>query len=73
LARGHFSWQEGYGAFSYSKSQLPAVIRYIQNQQEHHRTRTFMDEYRELLKRFDIAFDERHIFTPVEYTMEDIN
>ena len=41
LARGKFSWQEGYGAFSYSKSQLPRVIKYIQNQQEHHKTKSF--------------------------------
>lgn len=63
---GRFSWQEGFGAFSYSHSQLGAVIRYIQNQQEHHRHRTFSEEYVALLKRFNVPHDQRYIFGPVE-------
>lgn len=57
-----FAWQEGYGAFSYSKSHVPDVIRYIQNQEEHHRKQSFLEEYRSFLKAFDIDFDERYIF-----------
>jgi len=66
LARGKFSWQEGYGAFSYSKSQKPRVIKYIQNQEEHHKTRTFRDEYLALLEAQGIDFDERYIFKPID-------
>ena len=61
LLSGKFSWQEGYGAFSYGKSQIDNVIRYIQNQKTHHAKRTFMDEYMELLKIFGIEFDERYV------------
>jgi putative transposase len=63
---GRFSWQEGFGAFSYSHSQLSAVIRYIQNQQEHHRHKSFREEYIELLKRFNVAHDEKYVFQFVE-------
>jgi REP element-mobilizing transposase RayT len=62
---GRFSWQEGFGAFSYAHSQLDAVIRYIQNQQEHHRRTTFQEEYLEILKRFNVPHDERYTFRPV--------
>jgi len=63
--RGRFSWQEGFGAFSYSHSQLSAVIRYIQNQQRHHRSKSFHDEYVHLLDRFDVPYDELYIFKPI--------
>jgi len=66
LAKGKFSWQEGYGAFSYSKSQLPRVIKYIQNQQEHHKTKTFREEYLTLLEAHGVDYDERYIFKPIE-------
>jgi putative transposase len=59
--RGFF-WQRGYGAFSVSPSQLKAVLKYIEGQQEHHRTRTFQEEYRELLRRHGIDFDERFVW-----------
>jgi len=61
-----FAWQEGYGAFSYSKSQVPDVIRYIVNQETHHQKITFLDEYRKLLTMFDIEWDERYIFKKLE-------
>jgi putative transposase len=64
--QGRFNWQEGYGAFSYSRSQLDTVIRYIQNQQKHHATRTFRDEYVALLKRFGVDYDDRYIFKFVD-------
>lgn len=57
-----FAWQEGYGAFSYSKSHVPNVIRYIQNQEEHHKHQNFLDEYRYFLKVFEIEYDEQYIF-----------
>lgn len=66
LVKGKFSWQEGYGAFSYSKSQLPQVIKYIEQQEKHHKKRTFTEEYREFLKRFEIGFNENYIFHEVE-------
>jgi REP element-mobilizing transposase RayT len=62
LARGYFSWQEGFGAFSYSHSQLGDVIRYIQNQERHHKKSSFKDEYLSYLKRYEIDFDEKYIF-----------
>lgn len=65
LTKGRFSWQAGYGAFSYAKSEVPRVIRYIQNQEEHHREKSFTEEYLELLKTFEIDYDERYIFKPV--------
>jgi putative transposase len=55
--RGKFSWQEGYGAFSYGHSQLDTIIRYIQKQEQHHRRRSFKAEYLTLLRKFDIAFE----------------
>ncbi|HOY30888.1 MAG TPA: IS200/IS605 family transposase [Bacteroidales bacterium] len=64
---GRFSWQEGYGAFSYSKSQLPQIIQYIESQEEHHKKKTFLAEYKEFLDAFEVEYDERYIFNPVEY------
>jgi putative transposase len=64
--KGRFSWQEGFGAFSYSHSQLTGVIRYIQNEVEHHRQRGFQEEYVELLERFQVHYEERYLFEPVE-------
>jgi len=59
---GRFGWQEGFGAFSYSRSQLNTVIRYIQEQQKHHAKRSFREEYVELLQRFDVEYHERFLF-----------
>ena len=61
-----FAWQEGYGAFSYSKSQVDQVIRYIQNQEIHHRKESFLDEYRKFLTAFEIEWDEQYIFKELE-------
>ena len=58
----HFNWQEGFGAFSYSRSQLSQVIAYIQNQEQHHKKKTFREEYIEMLKAFGIEYDEKYIF-----------
>jgi REP element-mobilizing transposase RayT len=59
---GRFSWQEGFGAFSYSRSQLDTVIRYIQNQQRHHARQSFREEYVNLLEKFGVDYDARYIF-----------
>ena len=64
--RGRFSWQEGYGAFSYGHSQLDTIIRYIQNQEHHHRRRSFKDEYLAWLKKFEIPFEEKYVFQFIE-------
>ncbi|MBL7740406.1 MAG: IS200/IS605 family transposase [Chitinophagaceae bacterium] len=61
-----FAWQEGFGAFSYSKSHVDNVIRYIQNQEAHHKKETFLDEYRRLLKAFGIDYEEQYIFKEPE-------
>lgn len=60
--RGKFHWQDGYGAFSYSKSQLDDIYQYISNQDVHHKKRTFREEYLELLKRFEIKYDVKYLF-----------
>lgn len=66
LVHGRFSWQDGYGAFSYGHSQLDTVIHYIQNQEKHHKRRTFKHEYLALLRKFDIAFDEKYVFNFID-------
>jgi REP element-mobilizing transposase RayT len=66
FVNGKFSWQAGFGAFSYSKSEVPKVINYIKNQELHHKSKTFQEEYLQLLKKFKIEFDERYIFKPIE-------
>ena len=63
---GHFSWQEGFGAFSYSHSQLTGVINYIRDQVEHHARKTFRQEYLAFLKKYEVPHDERFIFKPLD-------
>ena len=63
-----FSWQEGFGGFSYSKSHVDQVIDYIKNQEIHHRKKSFIEEYLEFLEKFQVPYDERYIFKPVEYS-----
>jgi putative transposase len=70
FVKGRFSWQEGYGAFSYSKSNVDSVIDYIKNQEIHHRKRTFIEEYRDFLEKFEVDFDERYIFKSIEWVAE---
>lgn len=62
LRREKFGWQEGYGAFSVSASQVPKTIAYINNQKEHHRRRTFEEEFLDLLKKHGIEYDSRYVF-----------
>jgi putative transposase len=66
LCPARFEWQTGYGAFSYSKSHVDQVISYIENQKEHHKKETFLDEYQSFLKKFEIEFEERYIFKEPE-------
>lgn len=64
--RTRFAWQEGFGAFSYGKSQISNVANYIQRQEEHHLKHTFKDEYAEFLKIFDIEYDDKYVFQDLE-------
>ena len=64
--QGKFSWQEWYGAFSYSKSEVPAITQYIINQTDRHKRKTFSEEYYDMLKEFEVDFDNRYIFKPVQ-------
>lgn len=66
LTHMKFAWQEGYGAFSYSHSHLERVIRYIKNQEKHHKKIAFIEEYREFLKAFEVDYDERYILKDPE-------
>ena len=59
---GYFAWQEGYGAFSVSVSQLADTIAYIENQEEHHRIKTFQEEYLAFLNRHEIAYNEKYLW-----------
>ena len=60
-----FSWQEGFGAFSYGKSQVPAIAKYIEDQQKHHKKKTFHEEYIEFLKLYEIEYDERYVLKEI--------
>jgi REP element-mobilizing transposase RayT len=64
--RGRFNWQEGFGAFSHCRSELDTVIRYVRNQEQHHRKRKFREEYVEMLNEFGVDFEERYLFLPVD-------
>ncbi|HEY4325620.1 MAG TPA: IS200/IS605 family transposase [Mucilaginibacter sp.] len=61
-----FRWQEGYGAFSYSRSHVKKAVNYVLNQEEHHRKKTFLEEYKEFLDQFEVNYDERYIFKELE-------
>lgn len=61
-----FRWQEGYGAFSYSHSHIDRVVQYIYNQEKHHAKQTFLQEYKKLLEKFEVPYDEKYIFKPLE-------
>ncbi len=62
FVRGKFYWQEGFGAFSYSRSQIDSVAKYVLSQEEHHANRSFKGEYIDLLDRFDVDYDQRYLF-----------
>ena len=64
--KGKFNWQEGYGAFSHSHSQIDTVVKYIRNQKEHHGAKSFKDEYLEMLKNNDVKYDDKYLFEWIE-------
>jgi REP element-mobilizing transposase RayT len=66
FVKGKFSWQEGFGAFTYSHSQIGAVYEYIKNQKEHHKKKTFKEEYLEFLDKFEVEFNKKYLFYWIE-------
>ncbi len=66
FVKGKFAWQEGYGAFSYSQSHINNVYNYILNQEEHHKTKTFREEYIDLLNKFEVEYNEKYLFDWME-------
>ena len=66
LTPGKFYWQEGFGAFSYSHSQIDTVIKYVLNQKEHHKKKTFKEEYMDFLKKYEIKYNEKYLFEWLE-------
>jgi len=64
--RGKFAWQTGYGGFSYSRSHLDRVVKYILNQQKHHKEKTFREEYIEFLEKYKVLYDSRYLFDWIE-------
>ena len=62
LTKERFEWQEGYGVFSYRQRDVDMIYKYVQNQEDHHRIKTFREEYLDLLKEFEIPYDEQYIF-----------
>ena len=66
LFSGKFEWQEGYGGFSYGRSQIENVYEYIKNQEKHHQKRTFKEEYLDFLKKYEIEFEEQYLFEFLE-------
>jgi putative transposase len=66
LVNGRFQWQEGYGGFSYSRSHIDRVVNYIQDQEIHHKKKTFLMEYKEFLKKFEVEYDEAYLFKEIE-------
>jgi REP element-mobilizing transposase RayT len=66
--RGKFAWQEGFGAFSYSYSEIDDVVKYILRQEEHHYSKTFREEYETMLKEFSVEYDTKFLFRGIDAT-----
>jgi REP element-mobilizing transposase RayT len=66
FVKGKFNWQVGYGAFSYPKSQKDVVIKYILNQEKHHNKKSFREEYIDMLKKYEVNYDEKYLFNWIE-------
>ncbi|MDT3695309.1 MAG: IS200/IS605 family transposase [Ignavibacterium sp.] len=66
LVNGHFNWQSGYGAFSFSNSQIDSVVKYINNQEIHHRRKTFREEYIDMLKKYEVSYNEKYVLIDVK-------
>ena len=67
FTRNKFNWQEGFSAFSYSYSQIDTVAKYVMNQKEHHRNKTFKEEYIQFLEKFQIEYDEKYLFNWIDW------
>jgi len=65
FVRGKFNWQGGYGAFSFSHSHIDKVVKYINNQEQHHKKQTFREEYMQLLKKYNVPFDKKYILLDI--------
>jgi REP element-mobilizing transposase RayT len=65
LVMGKFSWQEGFGAFSYGKSQISNIAKYIETQEEHHKKHSFTEEYKKFLQLFEVDYDEKYMLKPI--------
>ena len=65
FVKGHFNWQAGYGAFSFSHSHIDRVVQYINNQEKHHKKKTFREEYIQLLQSYNIPYDEKYILLDI--------
>ncbi len=65
FVRGKFNWQGGYGAFSFSHSHIDKVVKYINNQEQHHKKQTFREEYMQLLKKYKVPFNEKYIMLDI--------
>jgi putative transposase len=63
ILKDRFSWQDGYGAFSVSESQVPVVVRYVKEQEAHHRKLSFKDEFTQILERHQVEYEERYLWT----------
>jgi REP element-mobilizing transposase RayT len=66
FVKGKFSWQEGFGAFTYGQSQIDSVFKYISNQEAHHQKKTFKEEYTDMLAKFQVQYDEKYLFDWIE-------
>jgi REP-associated tyrosine transposase len=66
LVKGKFTWQAGYGAFSFSHSQIDKVVKYINNQEQHHKKKTFREEYVELLEKYNVSYNEKYILKEIK-------
>ena len=62
LSKCHFEWQKGYGAFTHSRSQIASVVKYVLNQEKHHKKKSFREEYLEILRKNDIKFNDEYLF-----------
>jgi len=72
LSRGPFDWQDGFGAFSYSRSHMDNVYKYVRNQKQHHQKQAFIPEYMNMLIKHGVDFEKEHIFHEVEWGVEDL-
>lgn len=66
FVRGKFNWQTGYGAFSFAHSQIDKVVKYIVNQESHHKIKTFKEEYLELLKKYNVQYEDKFVLIDIE-------